>query len=413
MSALAALYRSISRHPLYSALNIGGLALGIAVFLVLSLFVRHEQSFNRFPGAERLWVMQERYDAPGRPAIDSPHVMGGELDLLRHDFPGLVGARWSAIGGTILRDGEASTENLVLIDPAFLPLFDYSVVAGDAARTLTAPDGVVISQRMARRYFGERSPIGRPLTLMIGRLTQAFTVGAVVADAPRSTEFNGSLFVRMTRDRVEAAAYDHWNVAVGWTFLRFPDADAAHRFEAGLPAFLGRHAFPTGEVKRAEYRQSLRPLAAIHLFLNGERETVATLQVVGALTLLIAIVNYVNLATARAGLRAREVAMRKVLGATRRALIGQFLGEALATVALAALIGLALAELVLPFVNALGGTELAIDYVGANGIVVPLALLVLVVGLAAGTYPALLLSRFQPAAVLASVRAPGGGRAGA
>ena len=124
-------------------------------------------------------------------------------------------------------------------------------------------------------------------------------------------------------------------------------------------------------------------------------------------------VNYVNLATARAGLRAREVAVRKVLGGTRRALIGQFLGEAIATVALAALVGMALAELALPFVNAAGGTHLTIRYWGSEGVLLPIVALVVIVGVMAGLYPAFLLSSFRPAAVLASARAPGGGRAGA
>ena len=134
-----------------------------------------------------------------------------------------------------------------------------------------------------------------------------------------------------------------------------------------------------------------------------------TLGLVGVLTLLIAIVNYVNLATARAGLRAREVAMRKVLGADRAALLRQFLGEAALTVAAAALVGLILAELGLPLVNAAGGLSLTIPY----GVVVPaLAALVLVVGIVAGLYPAMLLSRFPAAAVLASARTPGGGQRG-
>ncbi|HET9511508.1 MAG TPA: FtsX-like permease family protein, partial [Sphingomonas sp.] len=159
---------------------------------------------------------------------------------------------------------------------------------------------------------------------------------------------------------------------------------------------------------------TLLPLADLHLEPQGidsssARTTVVTLGLVGVLTLLIAVVNYINLATARAGLRAREVAMRKVLGADRGTLIRQFLGEAVLTVAIAALGGLILAELGLPLVNAAGGLSLTIPY----GVVVPgLALLTVVVGVLAGVYPAILLSRFPAAAVLASARSPGGGRTG-
>ena len=151
----------------------------------------------------------------------------------------------------------------------------------------------------------------------------------------------------------------------------------------------------------------------MHLIEPADRAIVTTLSIVGLLTLMIAIVNYVNIATARAGLRAREVAVRKALGGTRRQLIVQFLGEAIAMAALSALIGLALAELALPFLNSSGGTTLALHYWGADSVLPPLLLLVLLIGGAAGLYPAFLLSSFRPAAVLASARAPGGGRAGA
>jgi len=161
-------------------------------------------------------------------------------------------------------------------------------------------------------------------------------------------------------------------------------------------------------------RLALLPLDRLHLEPEGNQSasrkmTVVTLGLVGLLTLLIAIVNYVNLATARAGLRAREVAMRKVLGADRGVLVRQFLGEAVLTVAVAALVGLILAETGLPLVNAAGGLTITIPY----GLVIPaLAALVVIVGVMAGLYPAMLLARFPAAAVLASARAPGGGRAG-
>ncbi|HEX7657255.1 MAG TPA: FtsX-like permease family protein, partial [Sphingomonas sp.] len=207
--------------------------------------------------------------------------------------------------------------------------------------------------------------------------------------------------------------WDHWGSGSLITFLRFRDADAARAFDAALPGFLDRHAFPPGDLKKGTYFQNITPLPALHLASPSDRAIVVTLAIVGLLTLLIAVVNYVNLATARAGLRAREVALRKVLGGTRASIMAQFLGEAVATVALAALIGLALAEAALPLVNAAGGTALSIEYVGRDGVLMPLAVTVIVVGLLAGTYPALVLSGFRPTGVLASARAPGGGRTGA
>jgi putative ABC transport system permease protein len=155
----------------------------------------------------------------------------------------------------------------------------------------------------------------------------------------------------------------------------------------------------------------IAPLLGEHLTDPTAAMTVTALGAVGALTLLLAAINYVNLATARAGLRAREVALRKVMGATGGKLIIQFMAEAVATVVLAALIGLALCELALPGVNAAGGLSLKLDYLRDSWLWATLLGVIVVVGFGAGLYPALILSRFQPAAVLAASRSPGGGRA--
>jgi putative ABC transport system permease protein len=159
--------------------------------------------------------------------------------------------------------------------------------------------------------------------------------------------------------------------------------------------------------------EAIVPLASQHLKDPRDRLVVATLGGLGLIALALAIINYVNLATARADLRAREVALRKVVGASRASLIARFLAEALAAAVLAGIAGLALAELALPFVNAAGGLSLAIEYGGARGILAPLAAVIFVTGVAAGAYPAFVLSRFQPAAVLSSNRSPGTGRRGA
>lgn len=413
MSALVSLFRSLTRHRLFALLNIGGLALGIAVFLVLFLFVRFETGYDRtLPGADRIWLVGEQYTRAGDPSDPNYYSMGGELDQLRGDFPQLEGTRFDNQAATVLQGDQAISADLAAVDTSFFDLFPYSAIAGDPSRTLTDPDGLVVTETAAKKYFGDLSPLGRTLTINIGGTGYAYRVGAVIRDLPANTSFKDELFVPLVRARFGGAFFDHWGSTSLFTMLRFPSDAAAKAFEAQLPGFLGRHAYPGGNVTRETYHQFIMPLGDFHLIEPADRAIVTTLMAVGLLTLLIAIVNYVNLATARAGLRAREVAIRKVLGGSRRALILQFLGEAIATVALAALIGLALAELALPFVNAAGGTTLAIRYWGAEGVLLPIALLVLVVGVIAGAYPAFLLSGFHPAAVLASARAPGGGRAG-
>lgn len=411
---LTSLYRSLTHHRLFAALNIGGLALGIATFIVLALFVRFEASFDRaLPGQDRLWLVEERYIMPGYPPDTNPYTMGNQLQIMRADYPQLAGTRYNAASVTIRQGAQATAEELGTVDTNFFDLMRFPAVEGDPTATIADPDGLVITQSAARKYFGSQPAIGQTLGISVQGKLYAYRVGAVLRDMPANVTFKDEMFAQIVPARFASEYWDHWGSTSLTTLLRFPDETAARAFEAQLPAFLDRHAYASGNLKKGQYFQTLRPLTGMHLYTPGDRAIVTTLAVVGLLTLLIAIVNYVNLATARAGLRAREVAMRKVLGGTRRALVLQFLGEAVATVAMAALTGLALAEIALPFLNALGGTTLAIHYGGWDSILLPMLALVLGVALVAGLYPAFVLSSFRPAAVLASARAPGGGRAGA
>lgn len=417
--ALLSLYRSLVRHKLYAALNLGGLAVGIAVFLILGLYVRFETGYEKWlPDYDKTYVVQTVYTMPDSPANGAfAATMGGLLDQMREDFPGVVGTRINGgqDAGTILQDGRATRVDAAQVDASFFDVFRLPMVAGDAATALAQPGNVAIDEKTARAYFGTRDPIGQTLTVSMDKV-RTYRVSAVFRDLPKNTDLKLSVLMPLTREMANDYWY-HWGSVSLSTFLRFDTPAAARAFEGKLPAFVDRRGKELGDGSHKPssfQRLELLPLADLHLEPQGAesasaKTTVVTLGLVGVLTLLIAVVNYVNLATARAGLRAREVAMRKVLGADRGILVRQFLGEAVLTVAIAALGGLILAELGLPLVNAAGGLSLTIPY----GVVVP-ALLVLsvVVGVLAGVYPAILLSRFPAAAVLASARSPGGGRAG-
>ncbi|WP_066723190.1 ABC transporter permease [Sphingomonas pituitosa] len=412
-SALTSFYRSLTRHKLFAALNIGGLALGIAVFLVLTLFVRFETGFDRWiPGADQLYIVQETYHMPGYPETPSPYTMGNELLHLRADYPQLQGFRIAQMDATVRQGTSNTRETMAAVDPNFFTLMRLPIVAGDPTRTLADPDGLVITQRAATSYFGLKSPIGRTLTVIANGSTYTYRVGAVIADMRKDQSYTAELFVPLVASRFAGDNFDHWGSTSLVTLLRFPDRAAAKQFEGELARFADRRVFG-GDIKKGEWEQSLRPLVDNHLYAASDRAVVTTLGAVGVLTLLIAIVNYINLATARAGLRAREVAVRKVLGGTRRTLIRQFMAEAMLTVILSAVIGLALAEIALPLVNAAGGMSLHLTYWGTDSVLLLMVPLVLLVGAIAGLYPAAVLAGFRPAAVLASARAPGGGRAGA
>jgi len=417
--ALLSLYRSLARHKLYAALNIGGLAVGIAVCMVLGLYVRFETSFETWlPRHDRIYAVQTVWNLPESPVNGAyPYTMGGLLDQLREDFPGVVGARvrGGRGGGSVLRGGRATSEDVAQVDTSFFEVFDLPMARGNGHGRLAQPTDVLISEGIAAKYFGRTNPLGQPLTVAMDAPVN-YRVAGVFRDLPKNSDLNLSILIPLPRTS-PSEQWFHWGSTSLQTYLRFDSPAAARAFGAKMPAFVNRRGRELAEPGRpAWFFQQLRllPIAKLHLEPEGQRSgsrkaTVVTLGLVGVLTLLIAIVNYINLATARAGLRAREVAMRKVVGADRGTLIRQFLGEALLTASVAALVGLILAELGLPLVNAAGGLSLVIPY----GVVVPaLLLLVLIPGVVAGLYPAVLLSRFPAAAVLASARTPGGGRAG-
>jgi putative ABC transport system permease protein len=421
-SGLRAFQRLVLRHPGRALLDIGSLGLGLAVFIVLALFVRFETSYEAwFGSAEDVVLVRSIWTLPGTQETASSTTMGGLLDQLQGDFAGLVGTRVWAADAIVRTGAQVTKEPVGLVDPAFFSVFDWPLISGNRASALRDPGNVVVSETIARRYFGTSSAVGRTLTLGLNGRTSTYRVTAIMKDVPRNSMFHPdassgvsvSMLLPITYNPADQPNWYNWGSEQVRTFLRFPDQQAANQFEGGLPAFMDRHAPASeGVPMRTILKQKLLPIRAVHLVEPADRVTVATLGIVGLLTLLIAIINYVNLATARAALRAREVAMRKVLGATRSQLIVRFMAETTAIVGLAAILGLTLAELALPFVNAFGGTTLDLPYFGGDGIVLPLLGLILLVGGLAGVYPALVLSSFQPAAVLASARMPAGGRGG-
>jgi putative ABC transport system permease protein len=411
---LIAFYRSLARHRLYAAINIGGLAVGIAVFLVLSIYVRFESGFEKWlPGWRDLYLIEGT--GSDRPLDNNTPV--ALWTAASRDLPGLEGTRVADSSATVIKDGIGFSVDLAFVDADFPKLFQLPVVAGDFAHAFADPTNVVLTEDSARKYFGSADPIGKTITVTVRGTSRVYRVAAVVAALPHDTDFGFDMLARLvtTEDRNDPRYRgDHeWNYFNPQTFVRVTDRAAVPRIAAQIQGVADRHARPeTPSNSDAKVRTALEPLADEHLSEPGAKLSVTTIGIVGLLTLLIAIVNYVNLATARAGLRAREVAMRKVLGADRATLMRHYVGEALAMTAIAAVIGLALTEAVIPVVNAAAGIHLAVHYVGSQGELLPLALVVLVVGLSAGLYPAFVLSRSPAAAVLAAARTPGGGRAG-
>ena len=413
---LLAFYRTLTRRRLYAALNLASLAAGLAVFLIVTRWVGFETSFERWiPNAQTIWAVETIFSASKNRPIASPGLL---LDQLKADYPRLVGTR--VLEGRVAIRGahDPVEEPIQFVDRDFFRVIDLPWIGGDKTTALARPSNLLLSQTMARRYFGDASPLGRVLTVTFtGNARQPrvldYRVVGVFKDLPQNTDLKFAFIAPMPAPVLDYDEdWDSWGWMSVRSYIRLTRADAA-ALNADLDNFLRRHA-PSEMLKEIQFR--VVPLLDAHLFDARDAAVVAAFRLIGFLALLIAAANYVNLATAGASLRAREVGMRKVVGATRPALIGQFLLETALTVALAAVAGLALAELALPFVNAISGVPLALDSFGPGGglagalmTLVPTAAAVV---LAAGAYPALVLSSYRPASVLAASSSRGGGRMG-
>lgn len=401
--------RGLARHPLYAALNIGGLALGMAVFLLLFLFVRFERGYDRgWPGAERLFVVERTMQFPALPRVNIP-TKPDMLTQLQGEHTGLSGTRF-AIQDIAVRNGlEAHKEKVATADPNFFELFPVSVVSGDIGRALATPGTAIVTERIARDYLGQAGGLGKVITLVIDGKPQPYRVAAIIGEVPRNRTYRADIFVPQPKTGEGDPSHGGYLT----TILQVAEPGAGNALRAALPAFVKRHPDTEMGAAASAVSYDLKPLNALHLAEPRYRAVVAALGLVGALALLVAVVNYVNLATARAGLRAREVGVRKVVGATRRALVVQFVLEALLAVVTAALAGLALVELALPYLNAAAGTSLDLRYWGAGSVLPMVGLMIVGVTLLAGLYPAVMLSAPLPAATLASAGGSGGGRGGA
>ena len=414
-STVTAFYRSFTRHPLYALLNLVGLSFGIAVFITLGLFFRHETTYERWlPNIDRIYAVEVRWSLNGVTTDPSIHTSGAALEDLKADYQ-VHGTRIMDRSVTVHVGAQATGETAQRVDPEFFTVTGLALVAGDAATALDAPDKVVLTRAMADKYFPGQAAgtiLGKIVRLTDDEGTRNYRISGVMATPPDNTDLPLK-FVRLLTPAYTTASDGFHNYgSQRLTTLVLADPAAAAHLGPLLPAFLDRHAAkdfkPT--VPHIVLHLSLYPLRDVHMQDAKTRTNVFALGIVGLLAFFIAAINYVNLATARAGMRAREVAVRKTLGASQGLLRTQFLCEAALTTLVAALIGLSLVELSLPLINAAGGLSLKLDYV-AEGLPLALAgVFVLLAGLLAGLYPAFVLAAFKPAQVLAASRTPAGGR---
>ncbi len=416
--------RMIARHRLLAAINVGGLALGFAGCLMILSYVRYERGYDQWlPGHERVFQLQSVSRDPGQPVDRSQASPFPVRALLPAGFTQIEALTVVRTGpAPVVRDGEPVFMDWAAVDPDFFAIFHLPFLHGSAATALADPHSIVLTESEARAQFGTADVLGRTLAIGAGAGKQDHRVGGVLRDLPKDSSLKLALIVRNDPAQTDGwpAEMKGWGAMSQWHYVKLrPGADAA-AINAALPAWEKRVIPPDGH--RADMLDlKLVPLADVHLgdaqqaalTPGGDPRTLATFMVVAGLILAMAAMNFVNLSTARAIQRAREVALRKVLGASRRQLATQMMVESLTLTAFAMLLALAVVELATPWVARATGTELVAHYGGEGGMLWPALALWLATGMLSGLYPALQLSRFRPGVVLHGHRSGGetpGGR---
>jgi putative ABC transport system permease protein len=413
--AIAAL-RNMAANRLISAIAILGLSVGIAAALLMALVIRNQISFEHFiPGYERTYIATSSMAVPGHEAMHNVLTNNETAPLLRLNAPEVESATRliaTAAGPddpagkplTVKSGAVTAKENIYWAEPNLASVLPLPVFRGDLGTALARPDGIVLTRTMARKYFGRDDAMGGQL-LLDGH---PMTVRAVLEDFPQGgTNLQYGIFASsrasystFARTRPVPGAF-----GIGtYTYLRLKPAASLAALEHRLPALAAR---VTGGLKMVgqpiPYSMLLDRIDRLNLDEDLHRGALARLMVeglVGLLVLFIATANFINLLTARAARRAGEVGLRKACGAGRSHLMTQFLGEAILTVAFATCLAMTLAEWLLPKVNAFLTTGAAFSYWHDPGLLLALLLGVGMLGLAAGAWPAFLLSALRPIGTL-------------
>jgi putative ABC transport system permease protein len=423
--------RALAKNRTYSIINIAGLAIGMAACVMILLYIRYEKSYDTWlPDVENTYQFQTWY----------PHPQDGDplflqmasyvtKDRVLKDFPQVkAGVYVLGTQPVFVKDGQASTtENYLISDDDFLKVVNLPMISGTGT---PAAGTAILSQSEAMRRFGTDQVVGRTMSTISKGVTRDFKITGVFKDIPKNSSLKINAIERLDFNSFMAQEPQFmtcWGCQSGWVFLKTKPGTDIAQLQAQEPAWEKRNIpdQPNGTIRYNpgdDQDWHFVNLRDVHLGKaqggamtpgNDER-TIKTFAVIALLILAMAVVNFTNLATARAGQRAREVALRKVLGATRRQLIVQFVAESILISAVAMLLALALVELLVKPFAAFLNADLALHYLGGGGILVPAIALTLIVGIVSGLYPAFFLSRFKPAQVLKANRSaaetPGSGR---
>ncbi|MEZ4847473.1 MAG: ABC transporter permease [Bacteroidia bacterium] len=382
--------RNLVKYRSYSLINIIGLASSTAVAILIFIYSWNVLTYDQFhENSEDIYFVHR--DRPGpdgaTPVYDTWYPM---LTALKADYPEIISGVRTVSGGNYVRYGEKYfPEEITWADKELFTVFDFPFKVGDPATALEDISSIVISQEIATKYFGNEDPMGKILTVGEGR---EHKVTGVLAPFPPNSTMNFSLVIPL-HEGLPFMPEDGWGSSFFFTFIHVKPQTNTDELLAKFPEFVTKYI---PEPERGDLH--LVALKDYNNEFSGQRQYAYILLIISIGIILIASINFTNLATAHSMIRTKEVGVRKVLGATRSRLVFQFLAEAILMSLLALAIGAGIADLLLPTFNELVDMELVLDYFSNYKLVLAILGLGILVGYFTGIYPSAFLSRLQPTA---------------
>ena len=411
--------RNLRRGGIYSAINIGGLAIGMAAAIIIMLWVYHQWSYDRFHAKDKylykLWCYDDTHGNFENVSYSiGPSLLNeyaGFANMSRYSETEVPFSLSGEDGNNVeFSTGSNNTVVAAVADTCFLNMFSFPLLRGDASTALKDPYSMVLTQSAARRLFGDKDPMGQTF-LAFGVLN--FKVTGILADLPDNTDFKFEILIPYERGKPdESWFYPSGNASFGnRTFVELAPGVDVKTVGASIRNVIAKHT--NGQVATETY---LQPISKWHLYnkvekgvsIGGRIETLRMFSLIALLILVIACINFMNLSTAQSSKYAKEVGVRKVIGARRSSLIFRFLGESTLIAAIAGGCALVIVFICLPFFNAIVDEKLNLNL--GNGIFwIAWALLILITGMLAGSYPSFYLSSFLPVKVLKGIFKSGNG----
>lgn len=397
--------RNLVKHKMFMTINIAGLTIGLIGFLLIGEYIRFEESYDAFhDDANQLYRLSVVEEIDGQVEVKDAMASHPVVEVLFNDVPEVVDATNSyKLRDIIIRkdDSVVREEGIVTGDSSFLNLFTYEILQGSRETMLSEPNTIVLTKSKAEFYFGSQNAVGQTLEIL-GSYANIFTVTGVIEDVPQNTHYKFDMIIS-DPTMARRDDYTSWNWNNNYVYLKIDESTDLAVLRNKL-----RVIAKTNYGEESSSIFEILPVKDIHLKSDytyepeapGSAKTVGLMFLISIFIIVIAWVNYINLSTARAVDRAKEVGLRKVIGAYRSQLVTQFLCEAFIVNMLAAVLALMLAEWMLPYFNQLVGTEILEHVWNYQPFLVKLTVFFLIGTLVSGFYPALVLSSYKPIASL-------------